>query len=174
MLNELITSVWGATHVAAAVVALILGPILFLRAKGGASHRQLGYVYVAAMAITCLAGLPMDAFGAVSPFHILSIVSLLTIALGAGFIFAASRLKGREKLRGGLIAGHMHWMAWSYIGLAAAGLAQIGSRLVSDGVMFGVPGWAAVAAASGLTIAAGLVLLRRAEPALSARYFPDA
>lgn len=173
MLTDLIHSIWGAIHLAAAVTALVLGPILFLRVKGGASHRQLGYAYVAAMVITCLAGLPMDAFGAVSPFHILSIVSLATIALGAGFIFAAARIVRRPASRKGLTAGHMHFMAWSYIGLAAAGFAQIGSRIAADSTLFGVPGWSAVIAASALTIAAGAYLTRRAEPGLAKRYFPD-
>ena len=174
MLTELIHSIWGAVHVAAAVAALILGPILFLRAKGGRSHRQLGYAYVAAMAVTSVPGLPMDAFGPVSPFHILSIVSLVTISLGAGFIVFGARLARSEKTRKGLTAGHMQFMAWSYIGLAAAGLAQVGSRLVADSVVFGLPGWGAVIAASALTIAAGALLIRRAEPGLAARYYPDA
>lgn len=173
MLNELIHSVWGAIHVTAAIAALILGPVLFLRVKGGRSHRQLGYAYVAAMVVTCLAGLPMDTFGDVSPFHILSIVSLVTITLGAGFIFAAARIARRATTRQGLTLGHMHWMAWSYIGLAAAGLAQIGSRLVADGAVFGVPGWSAVIAVSGLSVAIGAYLTRRAQPALAERYFPN-
>lgn len=171
-MEGLINSGWGAAHVAAAVTALFLGPILFLRAKGGSAHRQLGYVYIAAMVITCVAGLPLDTFGGISPFHILSIVSLVTIALGAGFIFAAAHLVRANSRRKGLIAGHLHFMAWSYIGLAAAGFAQLGSRFVSQGAMFGAPGWSAVVAASGLTIAVGGFLTRRAEPALARRYFP--
>jgi uncharacterized membrane protein len=172
-MDTFIHSLWGAMHTGAAVFALIVGPILFLRAKGGLSHRILGYAYVAAMLVVCLAGWPMRNFaGGLSPFHYLSIVSLVTVLLGAIFAFAATRIVRSAKGRAGLVSGHLQWMGWSYIGLVAAGLSQIGSRLVATGENFGAAGWIAVAGASGAAIGVGALILKWTGPALARRYFP--
>ncbi|MEQ8435259.1 MAG: DUF2306 domain-containing protein [Oceanicaulis sp.] len=172
-MDTLIHSIWGAIHTGAAVFALLVGPILFLRAKGGVSHRILGYGYVAAMVVVCLAGWPIRNSGAeLSPFHYLSIVSLVTVLLGAAFAFAATRIVRSARSRDGLVHGHLYWMGWSYIGLAAAGLAQVGSRLVSPEEYFGSGGWIAVAVASGAAIGVGALILQWTRPALARRYFP--
>lgn len=173
-MNDLIHSAWGAAHTGAALAALVLGPVLFLRAKGGLSHRLLGYAYVAAMLVVCVAGWPIRSFGGLSPFHYLSIVSFVTVVLGAVFAFAAARLARTAKGRSGLVDGHLHWMGWSYIGLVAAGLSQLGGRLVAAGPDFGFPAWIPVVGASAVAVGLGALIVSWARPTLARRYFPAA
>ena len=46
-------------HTGLAVVALGLGPALFLRPKGTRAHRWLGFAYVAAMLMVAVSGILM-------------------------------------------------------------------------------------------------------------------
>lgn len=169
---DLIHSAWGAAHTGAAVIALILGPVLFLRVKGGKSHRQLGYAYVAAMLVVCLAGLPMRGFmGTISPFHVLAIVSLVTVTAGLiGALVSANSRSGRP----GMVHAHMKFMAWSYIGLVAAGLAQIGTRVAAGYGVGGLEIGVTIAGVSVATCFIGAALINGSAKSLLARYAPDA
>jgi uncharacterized membrane protein len=75
------TFVWG--HLATIMVALALTPIMLLRRRGDALHRQLGTLWVAAMILTAL-----DSFlvrnanhGSFSFIHLLSIWVLIQVPI---------------------------------------------------------------------------------------------
>lgn len=65
-------------HIATICVALVLTPIMLLRNRGDRRHRQLGYVWLGAMATTSLAsyGIRYMEHGGLSWIHILSTITL--------------------------------------------------------------------------------------------------
>jgi uncharacterized membrane protein len=142
----------GVLHVTAAVVALLLGAAVLAGRKGTRRHARLGRWYVGVMAAQLAAALltrEQDAFG---PFHVLAVVSAVTLVAG---VAARRCCPGRAPP-----AVHGHLMTWSVAGLVAAGLAQ----------------WAAAAAAgqapwpvlgtSLAVVAVTAVALRRNPPAV--------
>ena len=74
-------NVWA--HIATIAVALALTPVMLLRRRGDRLHRKLGYVWVAAMALTAAISfdirLIMD--GGFSPIHALSLWTLIQVPL---------------------------------------------------------------------------------------------
>ena len=109
----------GTAHVAAACGALVLGAVVLRLSKGTAWHVRLGRLYVVVMlVVTVPALLVYDTTGAPGPFHVLAVVSLVTV--GLGWLSAPRRLRGRS----GSVP-HASWMLWSYIGLATAGVGQL-------------------------------------------------
>jgi uncharacterized membrane protein len=83
-------------HVGAAVLALAMGLAVLVRRKGGTSHVVVGRLYLAAMlAVNVPALLLDDATGGVGPFHVLAVVSLVTMALG--WLSLQGRRRGRTR-----------------------------------------------------------------------------
>lgn len=108
----------GTAHVVAASIALALGLVVLGRRKGDSWHVRLGRLYVATMLAVAVPVLfVFDSTGRPGPFHALAVVSLLTTALG--WLFA----RRRGHTRPGVVA-HATFMAWSWIGVLTAGLAQ--------------------------------------------------
>ena len=113
----------AAVHVVTGLLALLCGLLVFLRAKGTRSHRVIGYVYVASMlALNVTAFQIYRLFGRFGPFHIAALISLATVV--AGMIPV---LRRRPKQRG--VSLHYGYMAWSYVGLVAATVAEIAVRV---------------------------------------------
>lgn len=102
MLTAMLTAVWRGRHqitnlpityplhFGTLAIALVITPILLLRAKGDRFHRVLGYIWVAAMVTTAI-----DSFfirdlndGGFSLIHLLSI---LTIVVSWRIVSAARR-----------------------------------------------------------------------------------
>jgi uncharacterized membrane protein len=79
--SDLGLNVWA--HLATIGIACALTPAMLLRRRGDRLHRQLGYLWVAAMFSTALISfdirLIMD--GGFSPIHILSLLVVLTTPL---------------------------------------------------------------------------------------------
>ena len=91
--------------------------------------------------------------GGFGPFHLAALVSLVTLI---GGITAALRR------RPGWAVRHYRWMTWSYVGLLAAAVSEVGTR------MPGAPFWGAVLLASAVVIGAGGHLIRaRADTVLA-------
>jgi uncharacterized membrane protein len=112
----------GSLHVAAACVALGLGLVVLFRGKGGAWHLALGRLFLASMVIVNVPVLLLyEETGRPGPFHVLAVVSLLTTTLG----WRSVRRRRRGK---SAVAAHASFMTWSWIGVATAGLAQLGNR----------------------------------------------
>jgi uncharacterized membrane protein len=144
----------GWIHTAFAVVALVTGAVVLARRKGTRAHRSSGWIYA-----VCMFGLNVTAFsiyrlfGAFGPFHVAALVSSVTLV---GGMTAALRR------RPGWVTRHYRWMTWSYVGLLAAFVSEVGTRLP------GTPFWGAVLLASAVVIGGGGYLIRaRADAVLA-------
>ncbi len=105
-------------HVVAAFSALGAGAAVLLVPKGTHTHRVIGAGYVGALVLVNVAALSLhreDIFGV---FHVLALVSLVTIGVGLSPL-----LLGRRSPM--VIANHAYFMTWSYAGLVAAGCGQL-------------------------------------------------
>ena len=121
-------------HIVASISALIIGLWVVLTRKGTGLHRWLGYAYFFNML-----GLNISALfiyrltGHFGPFHGAAIASGITLI--AGFVPAYLRYP-----RKGWLDLHYEFMNWSYVGLIAAGVSEVATRLPS------APFWPAVVA----------------------------
>ena len=111
----------GAAHVTAAIVALALGLLVLLGAKGTVTHRLFGLGYVGAMAVLNATALGLYRLtGQFGPFHALALLSLAIVAWGTVAVL---------RRRAGWLARHYRAMAYSYLGLCAAAVAEAALRL---------------------------------------------
>ncbi|MDX1584826.1 MAG: DUF2306 domain-containing protein [Thermoanaerobaculia bacterium] len=119
----------GWTHIAFAIASLILGAMVFFQRKGGARHRLLGYLYAGALLlVNSSALLVYEESSGLGPFHVLALISLAT--LSGGFIPAYLRLPKDTWLE-----AHAYFMSWSYVGLVAAGAAQMATKIAGPGLL---------------------------------------
>lgn len=102
------TSLIIPVHLAAALLALVVGAIVLLRTKGDGPHRLLGRLWVALMLVVSLTSFGITGAGRFSWIHGLTVVSLLTLA---GAIWSIRRGNRR---------GHQRFMLGAYLGLVGA------------------------------------------------------
>lgn len=104
-----------ALHLAAAILSLLLGATVLARRKGTTSHRLLGRIWVAVMALAALSSFWILDIGrgSFSLIHLLSVWTLISLALAIWFI------------RRGNVRAHKGFMVGTFIGLAAAGLGAL-------------------------------------------------
>jgi uncharacterized membrane protein len=146
-------------HIIAAVAALLLGAVVFLNRKGTRLHVQVGIGYVVSMLIMNVTALGIYRLtGSLNAFHIGAFFSLATVL--AGWVPAI-----RRKPRDRWLRLHFEFMSWSYVGLVAALVAEIGTRLPH------APFVGAVLAGSTAVFLLGGVLIVRARS--RSRYFRD-
>jgi uncharacterized membrane protein len=110
-------------HVAAAVLAILLGLFQFFAPKGTLPHRVIGWIWVVLLACLCISSffIPGSVFiGPVSVFHALSVYTLWALAMG---VWAARQHR---------VADHQSYMAWLY-GLSVVLSAVI--AVISGGVL---------------------------------------
>lgn len=146
----------GTVHVVFAIAALILGAAVAFRPKGGRWHQTLGYFYAISLLSVNVTALSVykEAVG-MGPFHILAVISLVTLI--SGFIPAFLRRPVSSWLD-----LHAYFMSWSYVGLVAAGVAQIATMSSS------LPAWFAVGLPSILVVIIGGVLIHTRVPKILA------
>jgi uncharacterized membrane protein len=79
--NQIPANVW--LHLSTILIATALTPVMLLRPRGDRLHRQLGYVWVAAMFLTAAISLDIRLInrGGFSPIHILSVFTMLQVPL---------------------------------------------------------------------------------------------
>jgi uncharacterized membrane protein len=154
----------GLVHTVLAFAALLLGSLIFLRPKGGTPHRWLGYAYA-----ICMLGVIATSFtmfrltGRFNGLHGAAIASAITV--GFGLLHAISR-----KPAGLWYDFHYHWMSWSFIGLSAALVAELATRVAMPLVVarFGrtslTPFWCIVGAATLLIVIVGAVFVVKHRP----------
>jgi len=119
----------GTAHIALAVASLTLGAMVFLQPKGGRRHRLLGRLYAGALVLVNVSALLVyEESSGPGPFHVLALVSLAT--LSAGLVPALLRRPG-----GSWLEAHAYFMSWSYVGLVAAGVAQVGTMVAGPGAL---------------------------------------
>lgn len=165
----------GGIHTVAAVAALASGAAVLLTRKGTRRHRQLGWSYVASMLLlNATALLIYRLFGRFGPFHAGAVFSFVTVVVGTAAALAARRARGRRDAVARARALELHYqvMTWSYVGLAAAAVSEIATRLPAlrprpgQETAFGIT----VAAASLLVVGVGARLIRRHRSRLLTPY----
>ena len=143
----------GQIHFVLAVGALISGGAAALLRKGDGIHRLIGFVYAVTMfGMLGTALLIYNLTGGFGPFHILAVISSVTLV--GGLVPVLLRRPGQ----GGWVVSHAFFMSWSYVGLLAAAAAETLTRMPD------APFWGAVFAASGATIAIGGFVIARTVP----------
>ena len=154
----------GLIHTVAAMLAMATGSVIFLRPKGGSRHRKLGYVYSIAMVVMLITAFMLYRLtGGFNALHIAAIISSVTIAFGLKF--AVSRQPAQ-----GWYFFHYLWMSWSYVGLLAAFVAELSTRVAMPLVVekFGSESrtvfWIIVGFASAFVIFSGARLINRHSP----------
>lgn len=122
---------FGAFHGVLGLISVVLGGIVVLRRKAGAAHRRTGIAYTMSMVLLNVTAFGIyDLFGGFGPFHWLAIVSLATTF--AGFVPVWLR---RPRC---WLDIHARCMSWSYAGLIAAFMSEIGSRIPGVSLLYGV------------------------------------
>jgi uncharacterized membrane protein len=105
-----------ATHASLAAAALAVGVGMLVRPKGTASHKLLGRLWVALMVAVALSSfwiVEIRRGAGPSPIHLLSVWTLISLALAVWFI------------RRGNVRAHRGFMIGTFIGLAGAGLGAL-------------------------------------------------
>jgi uncharacterized membrane protein len=121
---------FGLVHTMLGFGALCLGLLAVLLPKGTPAHRRIGQGYAGTMILLNGTGLMIyDLSGRFGPFHIAALISLATI--GAGFVPVYLR-----RPHGHRMEMHGMFMSWSFVGLLAALISEIATRV--PGVQFGV------------------------------------
>jgi uncharacterized membrane protein len=167
----------GWIHTVAALAAMVAGAAVLLTRKGTRRHRQLGLVYVVSMLLLNGTALMIyRLFERFGPFHVGAVFSLVTVV--AGTVAAVGGRRARERRnaadRARALERHYQWMTWSYVGLIAAAVSEIATRMPAlrprpgQGMAFGIT----VVLATLLVLAVGARLIRRRRSALLAPYRP--
>ena len=163
----------GWIHTVAALGALAAGAAVLLTRKGTRRHRQLGWTYVVSMILLNLTALLIyRLFGRFGPFHVGAVFSLVTVVAGTAAALGARRARVRRnaEARARSLERHYQWMTWSYVGLIAAAVSEIATRVPAlrprqgPGLVFGIT----VAVATLLVIVVGARLIRGRRTALLA------
>ncbi len=167
----------GWIHTVSALGALLTGAAVLLTRKGTRRHRQVGWAYVVSMLLlNGTALLIYRLFGRFGPFHVGAVFSFVTVVAGTAAAIGARRARVRRDAAGRARAleRHYQWMTWSYVGLAAAAVSEIATRMPAlrprpgQGMAFGIT----VAVATLLVVTVGARLIRRRRSALLAPYRP--
>ncbi len=122
----------GWTHTIAATTALVAGAAVLLTRKGTRRHRQLGWAYVVSMLLLNGTALMIyRLFGRFGPFHVGAVFSFVTVVAGTAAALGARRARARRDAvaRTRALERHYEWMTWSYVGLAAAAVSEIATRV---------------------------------------------
>jgi uncharacterized membrane protein len=101
-----------ALHLSAAIVSLLLGGAVLMRRKGTASHKLLGRIWVGVMAVVAISSFWLLGLGkgSFSVIHLLSVWTLVSLALAVWFI------------RRGNVRAHKGFMIGTFVGLVGAGV----------------------------------------------------
>ncbi len=112
----------GLIHLISSIIALIAGTYILGAMKGTRTHKKIGYLYVILMVLVNITALLIyRLFGKFAIFHWFAVISISTIILGM-LPFYLSKSKTN-------LANHFSFMYWSVIGLYAAFVSEIFTRL---------------------------------------------
>jgi uncharacterized membrane protein len=119
-----------AIHLGTVLPALVLGPIILLRRKGGAMHRRLGTIWMGLMVTTAIASFWIRGeSGAFSGIHLFSVGTLIAVPM------AIWRARVRD------IRAHQQIVTSLYIGLLVAGAFALEPNRLSGHFVWGfLPG----------------------------------
>jgi uncharacterized membrane protein len=134
-------------HLAAALPAVLIGPVVLFRRARDRLHKALGYLWIAAIVALSVTGLliPSDfpLIGPFGPIHLFSLVALWGVA------------EGLVRIRRGDVAGHLAVMPSVWFGaVGLAGLFTLLPGRTLNRAVFSEP-----SAAGFLAIAIGVAIL---------------
>jgi len=108
-------------HLATVLPALPLGAYILLSRKGGRLHRLLGRVWAGMMMVTAISSFWLRSNGSLSPIHLFSVLTLVSIPLAVIYI------------RRGHVERHRRAIVGVYVGLViAGGFAFLPGRLLGS------------------------------------------
>ena len=114
----------GVVHLVFSIIAIGVGAVVVMNAKGTRWHRTFGHIYATSMVgVIATAFSIYDLTGKFGPFHVAASLSAVTLSAGLYFVLAR-----RPKYN--WIEWHAQWMSWSYIGLMAALTAESLTRFI--------------------------------------------
>ena len=158
-------SATGVFHLTFSLLAVGFGGLVVFLPKGTRWHRTWGHGYV-----WCMVGVVATSFalfnltGRITPFHVAAVVAGVTVLAGTWTVLA-------RRPRKAWIEAHATWMAWSYVGLLAAFVAESATRFgmpllqdVLERTALWPAFWALVAVGSFGTFAVGAFVIRRRLP----------
>ena len=156
----------GSIHFIFSLVAIVAGAAVLGLSKGTRWHRTLGHAYVWAMVGVVGTSFAMfNMTGRFTPFHFAALVAGVTI-IGGMWTVLGRRPKGQW------IEAHGTWMAWSYVGLMGAFVAESLTRFVMPALRETLEAnallpafWTLVAVGSFFAVGVGARLIRRRLPA---------
>lgn len=159
-------SAMGSIHLAFSLLAVAFGALVLRLPKGTRWHRTWGHGYAWSMLGVVATSFAMfNMTGRVTPFHIAAVVAGLTLIAGLYTVL-------RRRPKKNWIEAHATWMAWSYVGLMAAFVAESLTRFVMPALASTIARnslwsafWTLVALGTFGTVAIGATWLRRALPA---------
>jgi len=130
-----LTPLWSlpfdvALHLAAALLAILLGPLALYRRRRDSMHKLLGYAWVLSMVLTALSSFSLSAeilpiYGGFGPIHLLSVWVLWSLWVGVQAIRAGGMRRHQAVMRG------LYWG-----GLMIAGLFTLMPGRVLSRVLF--------------------------------------
>lgn len=151
----------GQVHLVLALAAIVAGAGVVGMKKGTGVHRLVGFVYASTMfGVLGSAMLIYNLTGDFGPFHVLALVSLVTIISGVVPVLL-------RRPRGGWIELHAYFMSWSYVGLLAAAASETLTRVPET------PFWWGVVAASTVVVSVGAWFIYRNVPRILRTEFPN-
>ncbi|HIA99200.1 MAG TPA: DUF2306 domain-containing protein [Gemmatimonadetes bacterium] len=114
----------GVVHLVFSIIAIGVGAVVVMNAKGTRWHRTFGHIYATSMVGVIVTAFSIyDLTGKFGPFHVGASLSAVTLSAGLYFVLAR-----RPKYN--WIEWHAQWMSWSYIGLMAALTAESLTRFI--------------------------------------------
>ncbi len=113
-------------HTAAAMIAILTTIAIFTRARGTATHKTLGWVWIGSMLIVAISSFWITTGGPVMGYSWIHLLSLFVLT---GIVLAL------RNIRKGDVEGHRGWM----IGMVWGGLVVAGAFTLLPGrIMYGV------------------------------------
>lgn len=114
-------------HIVLALISVVVGAVVLKRRKGTPAHRLLGRIWVATMLSLTLISFAIQKSGQLSPIHILSVITLVSIPLAIYFV------------RRGWVRAHRFTMGATFAGLAIAGVFTLLPQRMLGQLIFGAP-----------------------------------
>lgn len=118
-------------HIGAVILSYFTGLIVFVKPKGGKNHKNIGKIYAVSMLIGSLVTFGMYSFsGGFNIFHFFAIVTITSVS--AGWYSIVKYVKTRKSK---WLVKHYFNMAYSFMGLNLAAIAQMSRSLEFDTLM---------------------------------------
>lgn len=118
---DLHSNTTGLIHLITACIALVTGTVVLLTRKGNKQHKIWGYAYTVSMVIMLLTAFMIyRLFNGFGIFHVFAVISTLTLIGGMLPLFLKTK---------NAVAYHLSFMYWSVMGLYAAFVSEIFTRV---------------------------------------------